>query len=122
MKKLIYEKNIVGFPVSKFKIKGNKNKTEEWKTAVIRQTQDGVGLLKSECKMKVVFKFHSSQYPTDFPYGPDLDNCIKNLWDALNETLFLKVTGCDSCVKQLDVSKYKYDDSGKCGTIIKIFV
>lgn len=119
---MIYKQNIVGFPVSKFKVNGDKNKIKEWKAAVIRQTQDSIGLLKGECKMKIVFKFHSSQYPLDLPYGPDLDNCTKSLWDALNETLFLNTKGHDSCVKQLDVSKYKYSEENKCGAVIKIFV
>ena len=53
MKKLIYKQNIIGFPVSKFKVNGDKNKTKEWKADIIRQTQNGIDLLKGECKLRL---------------------------------------------------------------------
>lgn len=116
----VYQKNIKGFPCTKSKSRGDKNKIEKWKNDIINQTQDGIGFVKGECKIKVVFKFDPSQYPADFPFGPDLDNHIKSLWDALNQTVFKLAPGHDSCVKILHASKYPLKNSGNTGAKITI--
>ena len=91
--KIVYSKFISGASASRFKVKGDKKSVKNWRNNVIEQTKDGIGIINKECRMKVIFKFHSSRYPTDFPYGPDLDNHIKNLWDGLNETIFKNAPG-----------------------------
>lgn len=120
MTKIIYEKIIKGIPTGRFKNRGNTSLVKNWRSKIIQETQDGIGKVKNECKMKVVFKFDTLQYPKDFPYGPDLDNQIKNLWDGLNETVFKNVPGHDSCVRILHVSKYPAKNENDTGVIIKI--
>ncbi len=118
--KIVYSKFISGASASRFKVKGDKKSVKNWRNNVIEQTKDGIGIINKECRMKVIFKFHSSRYPTDFPYGPDLDNHIKNLWDGLNETIFKNAPGHDSCVKILHASKHKVEKEKEAGVKIEI--
>jgi len=57
--------------------------------------------------MTVAFVLPEDKYPLDHPYGPDLDNLMKRLLDALKDTVFSEVAGRDGSVVQLVVSKRK---------------
>jgi len=41
----------------------------------------------------VTFLLPANKYPTDFPYGNDLDNLCKRLFDALSKTIFSDARG-----------------------------
>jgi Holliday junction resolvase RusA-like endonuclease len=65
--------------------------------------------------MKVTFLLPPDKFPSDLPYGPDLDNLLKLLLDALNGTVFSEARGHDSCVISLAVTKTRAasrEDSG----------
>ena len=70
--------------------------------------------------MIVVFVLPEDKYPLDHPYGPDLDNLMKRLLDALNDTIFSKVAGKDGSVVQLVVSKRKAMQNERTGARVII--
>ncbi len=97
---------VEGIPYSQSKVKGDKEAPAKW-TEVVKKETMNCPKVKGLCSMTVVFVLPENKYPTDLPYGPDLDNLTKRLFDALNETIFSEVKGKDSSVVQLVVSKRK---------------
>lgn len=76
--------------------------------------------MKHACILKVTFLLPPDKFPTDFPHGADLDNLIKRLCDALNETIFKEAQGKDSCVIELTAIKTKVESKDKAGAFIKV--
>lgn len=110
---------IEGIPYSQSKVKGDVEAPRKWSLAVRRATMN-LPKVKGSCHMKVVFVLPEDKYPPDYPYGPDLDNLMKRLFDALNKTVFSQVQGKDSSVVQLVVSKRKARRSEPTGARIII--
>jgi Holliday junction resolvase RusA-like endonuclease len=105
---------IRGVPYSKQKARGNQEAPAKWSAEVVRQTGE-LPKIKDACLMKVTFLLPPDKYPRDMPYGPDLDNLLKRLLDALNQTIFSGAKGGDSCIVSLTVMKTKvssYEESG----------
>lgn len=63
----------------------------------------------------MTFLLPANKYPKDFPYGNDLDNLCKRLFDALRKTIFSDARGKDSCVIALHVMKTKFPPNGQSG-------
>lgn len=97
---------IQGVPYAQNKTRGNVGSLSTWTEDVIRQTKD-LPHIKETCYMKVVFIFPKDKYPSDHPYGPDLDNYLKRFQDALNKTIFKEAPGNDGCVTRLYAEKRK---------------
>lgn len=112
-------RTIKGIPYSKLKSRGNKEAPEKWSAEVVKQTSD-LPKIKDACLMKVTFLLPSDKYPRDIPYGPDLDNLLKRLLDALNKTIFSEARGGDSCVISLTVMKTKAPSDAGSGAHIEI--
>lgn len=95
---------IEGNPSTLRRVRGDKMRSFKWKRAIIEQTKrcEKVG---GPCKMDVIFYFEANQFPWDFPYGPDIDNHLKSFQDALNETIFSKAPGKDSCIIEVIAKK-----------------
>ncbi|MDO8577679.1 MAG: RusA family crossover junction endodeoxyribonuclease, partial [Dehalococcoidales bacterium] len=74
----------------------------------------------SECKVEITFVLPSNKYPTDCPYGSDLDNLLKRFFDALNKTIFLDVAGKDGSVVELTAFKRKATDADPTGAYLNI--
>ena len=70
--------------------------------------------------MKVTFLLPPDKFPSDFPYGPDLDNLLKRFMDALNHTIFSGTHGGDSCVVMLTVMKTKVATSIEAGVHLEV--
>jgi len=115
--KHIYKK-ISGIPYGKFKTRGQKNALKDWTEDVIKQTQN-LPKVREACILRVTFLLPPEKFPSDFPYGPDLDNLLKRFLDALNETIFENTPGGDSCVISLNVMKTKVDSSKEAGAILE---
>lgn len=118
MKKIV-DRFIPGLPARKRKTGGNKTTPKEWQKTIIEATRDDKKVTK-ECLLEVNFFFRKDQYPTDFPYGPDLDNYLKSLFDALGHTVFSEVVGKDSAITKLIASKKKVAGKQKIGVKIVI--
>lgn len=118
MKKIV-DRFILGLPARKRKARGKKTTPKEWQRAIIEATRDDKKITK-ECLIEVDFFFRKDQYPTDLPYGPDLDNYLKSLFDALGHTVFSEVAGKDSAITKLIASKKKATGKQKIGAKIVI--
>ncbi len=97
---------IEGIPYGQRKPRGDIEAPDRWTETVKRVTKN-LPRVKGPCYMSVVFVLPENKYPLDLPYGPDVDNLMKRLLDALNDTVFSEVKGKDSSVVQLVVSKHK---------------
>ena len=70
--------------------------------------------------MKVTFLLPPDKFPTDFPYGSDLDNLLKRFLDALNETIFSESKGKDSCIVSMHVTKTRVNSNDEAGALLEI--
>ncbi|MGO9585738.1 MAG: RusA family crossover junction endodeoxyribonuclease [Limisphaerales bacterium] len=100
--------SIDGVPYSKTKTRGNKAAAEAWSQKVIQQTSS-LSPVSDACVLRVTFRLPRDKFPPDFPYGPDLDNLLKRLMDALGHTIFAISKGGDSCVVALEAMKVPVD-------------
>ncbi len=71
--------------------------------------------------MKVAFPLPPDKFPSDDPYGPDLDILVKRFMDALNETVFCEAKGKDSCIVSLNVSKSRVASRDTSGAHLEVF-
>jgi len=110
---------IEGIPYAQQKGRGDLNAPLRWTNAVVERTKD-LPKIKGPCKMSVLFIFPEDKFPTDFPYGPDLDNCLKRLCDALGQTIFSDAQGADSAIVDLRASKRKASEGEQTGASVVI--
>jgi len=110
---------IEGIPYGQKKPKGDIEAPRRWTQAVKRVTRN-LPKVKGACHMTVMFVLPSDKYPTDHPYGPDLDNLMKRLLDALNDTVFSEVAGKDGSVVELLVSKREAVQGEPTGAAVTI--
>jgi Holliday junction resolvase RusA-like endonuclease len=112
-------KRISGIPYGKFKTRGQKSALQEWTKEIIKQTQS-LPKVRDACILRVTFLLPPDKFPSDFPYGPDLDSLLKRFLDALNETIFKDTQGGDSCVVSLHAMKTKVESSKEAGAILEV--
>jgi len=110
---------IEGIPYAQKKVRGDLNAPLMWTKTVVEKTK-GLPKIKGPCKMSVSFIFPEDKFPADFPYGPDLDNCLKRLCDALGQTIFSDVRGTDSAIVDLRASKNKATEGEQTGVRVVI--
>jgi Holliday junction resolvase RusA-like endonuclease len=110
---------IEGVPYAKQKVRGDVKAPPKW-TDVLKDKTRGLHHVKNPCIMTVIFVFPKDKYPTDLPYGPDLDNYLKRLLDALNQTIFSEVQGHDSAVVAMIASKRKASQGEQFGARVII--
>lgn len=110
---------IRGVPYSRFKRRGRIEAPAAWSESVITQTRD-LPKVREACVLKVTFLLPQDKFPADLPYGPDLDNLLKRLLDALNLTIFSDTRGHDSCVVALNVMKTKVNSQDEAGVHIEV--
>lgn len=79
---------------------------ERW-TEVVKQTTAALPKVVRSVHIKLSFVLPKDKYPTNHPYGPDLDNLLKRLLDALNHTVLSEVEGNDGAIVRLAASKRK---------------
>ena len=111
--------NISGVPYSKLKSRGDFTAPQRWDEAVIAQTQN-LPRISEACILKVTFLLPPDKYPTNLPYGPDLDNLLKRLLDLLNKTIFCEANGCDSCVVSIHAMKTRVATVNEAGANLEI--
>jgi len=110
---------ISGEPYCQNKNRGNILGKKRWSQAIIEATQN-LPKITSDCTAEIMFVLPKNKYPTDHPYGSDLDNLLKRLLDALNETVFSDVPGKDGAIVEVTASKRKSSDNDPPGAYIKI--
>ncbi|MCK6600593.1 MAG: RusA family crossover junction endodeoxyribonuclease [Bacteroidetes bacterium] len=112
-------KRIYGIPYSQNKTRGNVSAPIEWTETLIRETSS-LGKVKEACHMRATFFLPADKFPTDLPFGSDLDNLTKRLFDALNKTVFSEAKGMDSCVLSMYITKTKESENEPPGVLIEI--
>ena len=105
---------IRGIPYSKDKVIGNVKAASTWTQVIIDETQN-LPKIHGPISMNLKFILPLDKYPTDHPYGPDLDNLLKRLFDALNDTVLSEVEGNDGAIVRLSASKRKVRGNEKTG-------
>lgn len=110
---------IKGVPYSQVKSRGKTEAAQEWTDAVIEQTRH-LPRVSDACLLKVTFLLPPDKFPTDFPYGPDLDNLLKRFLDALGQTLFSATAGGDSCIVSIHALKTRVDSPEKAGAHLEV--
>jgi len=111
---------IKGIPYPQNKTKVDKEALSRWTDTVRKQTEN-LQRVRDACILKITFLLPPNKFPKDYPYGPDLDNLVKRLCDALKETIFKDAKGKDSCVIELNAIKTSVESDDKSGAIIEIF-
>ena len=97
---------VKGVPYCKTKARGDLEAGKRWTQAVIQATQR-LPKIKRPCSASITFILPEDKYPADCPYGPDLDNLLKRLFDALTNTIFSEIDSKDGSVIELMASKHK---------------
>lgn len=110
---------IKGVPYSKANTRGDIEAPVRWSETIKQQTAN-LPKVKEACIMKVTFLLPTDKFPTNFPYGPDLDNLLKRFLDALNETNFSEALGTDSCIISMNVTKTKVNRQEEAGVHLEI--
>jgi len=112
---------IEGVPYCRFKTRGNTEGRRAW-TENIKKTTMNLPKVKGPCSADVEFYLPRDKYPNDYPDGPDLDNLLKLLLDALSTTVLSEVRGKDGCIVRLNAAKKKVSRSGtdRFGARIKL--
>lgn len=112
-------KQIFGIPYSQWKVCGSKTGPDEWSKAVENQTTD-LPEVKTPCLLRITFLLPPDKFPSDHPYGCDLDNLLKRFFDALNKTIFRNAPGKDGCIMSLEVTKTRVDSQDEAGAILEV--
>jgi Holliday junction resolvase RusA-like endonuclease len=116
---LSLRKHIIGVPYSQSKPRGDRQAPDAWSQAVIEQTKD-LPLVKGPCLLRVTFLLPPDKFPSDHPYGSDLDNLLKRFCDALVQTIFREAPGGDGCILSMEVTKTKVDSREAAGAVLEI--
>ena len=108
---------IKGIAYGKNKRLGNLLAPKVWKEEIVKQTSH-LPKVEYPCEMIIEFLLPQDKFPSDFPYGPDLDNLLKCFLDALERTILKN----DSLIAKVIASKKKsnIDDAGVITEIKKI--
>jgi Holliday junction resolvase RusA-like endonuclease len=105
---------IGGIPYSQKKVRGDREAADRWTQSII-QTTKNLPKVKGPVSMSLKFVLPADKYPLDHPYGPDLDNLVKRLLDALNMTVLANAPGMDGAVVRLLAKKRKASKSEQTG-------
>lgn len=95
---------IRGDPYVKKKTRGRTEGPKEWLAAVKSQTRD-LESISDRCELEVEFVLWPGSSPTDHPYGPDLDNLLKNLLYGINDAILKNAPSGDGAIVRLIASK-----------------
>jgi len=111
--------SIAGVPYAQMKSRGRREGRTEWSNTVQQQTAH-LEPLRGPCRVRVLFRLPPSKYPSDHPYGMDLDNLLKRFFDALEKTVFKSVPGRDGCVIELEAQKRRVGSDAEAGADVEI--
>ena len=94
---------IKGVPYCKSKNRGDTTAPVLW-TAQVMVGCKSIPKQDQPCELDVDFVLPEDKYPPDFPHGPDLDNLLKRLLDAIQDSGVLQN---DSLIIRLTATKRK---------------
>ncbi len=65
--------------------------------------------------MRVTFKLPKEKFHDGNPFGNDIDNLLKRLFDALSKTVFSEDPGKDACVISVEATKVEVTNPNQVG-------
>jgi Holliday junction resolvase RusA-like endonuclease len=86
------------------KATGNIAGLASWTAAIVAKTER-LEKVKGPCIVRVTFRLPREKFHNGNPYGNDIDNLLKRLFDALSKTVFSEVPGRDACVVSVEATK-----------------
>src|SRR5262245_32921879 len=95
---------IAGIPYGGEKERGNIGGPREWSRLIIEKTRD-LPKLTSACSLQVEFFLPADKFPRNNPFGSDLDNLLRNLLNALTESVLAEAPGGDGSIVHLTATK-----------------
>jgi len=110
---------IQGVPYAHQKPRGDTAAPERWSDAVVERTKD-LPKINGPCLLRVTFLLPPDKFPSDHPYGSDLDNLLKRFCDALNKTVLSDVPGKDGCIVALEVTKTRVESNDEAGAELEL--
>lgn len=116
----VYQVWIPGIPYAQQKTKGNLEAPEAWSQDVREATAKLTPLRDGPVQLNAFFLLPPDKYPADLPYGPDLDNLLKRLLDALSETVLRELPGRDSAIEAINVRKQRIQDANAAGLFLTL--
>jgi hypothetical protein len=116
---LSIRRTIIGVPYSRDYVGKNSAAAMAWTKAVIEQTADLPTVIKP-CLMRVTFLLPPNKFPTDHPYGNDLDNLLKRFCDGLVKTVFRDAPGQDGIIMSLEATKTRVESEMEAGAELEI--
>ena len=110
---------VAGIPYGKRKVRGNREGPTQWTRSVKGATR-GLDTINGPCRLDVDFILPASKFPSDVPFGSDLDNLLKNLLDALGKTILRNAEGRDSAILEINARKRKARPGERTGARISL--
>jgi len=95
--------------------------TEVWTKAVISSLGGLPKASTGPCILNATFVLPEDKYPRDHPFGSDLDNLCKRLFDALGATILSEVPGKDGAIVEAQVRKRRAAPSEKTGVWLQLY-
>lgn len=107
----VQEVFIEGVPYCRSKNRGDILAPARW-TEHVKQASKGLTPVTGPCEVTVEFILPADKFPRDFPHGPDLDNLLKRLLDAVQDG---KAIENDSLIVSITASKRRVCDGERTG-------
>jgi len=95
---------VEGVPAKKKKTRGDLEVPARWRAALHDKTEK-LEKIAGPCQLDIEFVLRSDSFPTDHPYGPDLDSLLKNTLDAMSDTVLRDVKGHDGAIVDIRARK-----------------
>lgn len=111
--------SIRGVPFGQVKPRGNPTGPPAWSAAVVAQTGE-LPKVVGPCILRVTFLLPPDKFPSDCPYGNDLDNLLKRFCDAIKQTVLSDAPGTDSAIIALEATKTRVDTPTQAGAELEI--
>jgi hypothetical protein len=111
--------SISGIPYGQLKSGGDKAAPARW-TERVKEQSAHLPKVVHPCLIRVTFRLPPEKFPKDHPYGSDLDNLLKRLFDALIETVFSDAPGKDGIVISIEATKVRVAGSNQAGADLEI--
>jgi Holliday junction resolvase RusA-like endonuclease len=110
---------IAGVPSAQSKTKGRLGGPKKWTEAIIRATFSSP-VVQGPGSVNVTLLLPPEVFPTNLPFGTDLDNLLKRLFDALCQTVLRATSGKDSSIVEMVARKKKVAAGGPTGAMLLI--
>jgi Holliday junction resolvase RusA-like endonuclease len=118
--KSIKEK-VNGIPYGHDKVMGDLNAPRVWTDRIIEKTAS-LEKVNCPCILRVTFHLPQDKFPSNLPYGNDIDNLLKRFCDALGQTIFSEAPGKDSVIISIEATKVKAKQDSDAGAEFEIII